>query len=83
VRAEEIWSRGLGVQSGAEGELEPVAVDESLTDLLFTSGTRSTPVPPPVPVRERAPMREMLPASVDPARTADVAAERTAALVGW
>jgi hypothetical protein len=89
---EEVWSRGLGAQAGAEGELEPVAVDESLTTLLFDRAARPVAVAPPAPViAPPAPVtaerreRERLPEPGDHARAAnaDAAAERTAALVGW
>jgi hypothetical protein len=76
------------VRSGAEGELEPVAVDESMTTLLFTSGARShvapsSAPPAPAPAVDEWPASEVVTAPVDPGRAADRAAERTAALVGW
>jgi hypothetical protein len=36
-----------------DGELEPIAVDESLTTLLFSSRKPSAPVPRPEPVAPR------------------------------
>jgi hypothetical protein len=85
-----VWSRGVDGGSGqtarltADGELEPVAVDESLTSLLFAPARRSTSAP----ARRREPalgsVTELLPRPVERSgAAADVAAERTAALVGW